>query len=598
MQPTMPLTKIGPYLLLAKLGEGGMAEVWRGQHTELGSQAAIKFLNQRYAGDADVEERFLNEGKRQAHLVHPNIVSVFDYIQQNGRSFLVMRYIDGPGLDKVLDGQAGRPLSLEDTVNISRDVLSALAYAHKQGVVHRDVKPSNILIGTNGQAFLMDFGIALAAKEPRATRTGTFMGTPEYMSPEQFSRPKDLDHRSDIYSFGCVLYEMLTGRPPFDRRSDKEGTTDFQILDQHLRQLPSPPRVMDRVISPKLEYITLRCLAKQPNDRFENCEQILGLLNSPDAEAQFLPGWTDPSFPDAQQPPAVRKTVVESRPGPHRPAATTGRRQETVLEGIPLPDKGLSQPEEPQRPPKKRWLVPAAVGGAAAVLALTVLLIWAPWVHQPKPPVKDATKTEAPKTEAPKTEATKAEAPKTAIPKTEVPKTEVRKTEATKTETPVEKIEVAPPPPKIGFHSDLSSIEQGQFATLIWSASNADQLRIDPDIGTVSGQGQQRVQPDRDTTYTLTATGPGGTVRSSISIIVNIPKAPTSGVLSCAGRPVGPRGEVVFDDLPPGKLKFTWDRASWLLLVGKGAAGNKQLTLAPRHPGVPPTCQVRWEIAP
>jgi len=177
--------KVGQYTLIRKIGEGGMAEVWEARHDQLGSRAAIKFLLPEFARNKDLQERFLNEGKRQAQLQHPNIVPATDVFQIEGRSHLVMPYFEGQNLEVRLKKE-NPPLTVLEVRSITGDILSALEYAHSMGVVHRDVKPSNMLIDPTGRVLLMDFGIALAlTEEQRLTRTNTSMGTPDYMSPEQ-----------------------------------------------------------------------------------------------------------------------------------------------------------------------------------------------------------------------------------------------------------------------------------------------------------------------------------------------------------------------------------------------------------------------------
>lgn len=268
--------RVGQYTLERKLGEGGMAEVWEAHHIRLGSKAAIKFLLSKLAGDPDLEERFLIEGKRQAKLQHPNIVHAIDFVQQDGRSYLIMQYVDGENLETKLNQQHG-PLSLQDVHAISWDVLSALDYAHSVGVVHRDVKPSNILIDKSGRVWLTDFGIALAlSEEPRLTRTGTAVGTAIYMSPEQIVRPRSVDARTDIYSFGCVLYAMLCGHPPFG----EGGETDFYIKDCHVRTPPPPLVYSNPSISPLLEQVVQKCLEKDPARRFQTCGAVMPALDA------------------------------------------------------------------------------------------------------------------------------------------------------------------------------------------------------------------------------------------------------------------------------------------------------------------------------
>jgi serine/threonine protein kinase len=271
---------VGQYVLERRIGEGGMAEVWLARHRSLETPAAIKFLNSMYAGQPEIEARFLGEGKLQARLtqlnVHgANILPVFDYMEEEGRSYLVMRYIEGFGLDDRIR-RANGPLPTEEVLSISRDVLGAMGYAHSQGVIHRDVKPSNVLLENGKRAFLMDFGIALARNvADRRTRIGAVLGTPHYMSPEQIEASRDVTPVSDIYSFGCVLYEMLTGQTPFDPHNE---ATDFDIRRMHVSEMPRSPDKLNASAPRELTEITLRCLAKRPGDRFPDCETILRQL--------------------------------------------------------------------------------------------------------------------------------------------------------------------------------------------------------------------------------------------------------------------------------------------------------------------------------
>ena len=264
---------LNQYVFVEKLGEGGMGQVWRGRHTQLDYEVAIKFLNPQFAHDADLQERFLNEGKRQANLHHPHIVRAIDFISEAGHHYLVMQFVAGMGLDARIEESRG-PLAVEESIDISRQVLSALGYAHRKGVIHRDVKPSNILMDENGQCYLTDFGVALAAGQQRMTRTGTVLGTAYYMSPEQIRRPHTVDHRTDIYAFGVVLYEMLTGVPPFDA----EDGNEFLVKQAHVEQVPRRPSSLNPAISKPLESVVLCALAKEPGDRFQDCEEMIQTL--------------------------------------------------------------------------------------------------------------------------------------------------------------------------------------------------------------------------------------------------------------------------------------------------------------------------------
>ena len=248
-----------------------MAEVWEARHDQLGSRAAIKFLLPEFARNQDLQGRFLNEGKRQAQLQHSNIVPAMDFFQVEGRSYLVMQYVEGQTLEVRLKKE-NPPLTIQEIRSFTRDILNALGYAHSKGVVHRDVKPSNMLIDPNGRVLLMDFGIALAmTEEQRLTRTNTSMGTPDYMSPEQITRPMDVDFRSDIYSFGCVLYAMLSGNPPFT----SEGATAFAIHDRHVRAAPPPLVYRNPQIPNTVKSVVLKCLQKDPSNRYQTCAEII-----------------------------------------------------------------------------------------------------------------------------------------------------------------------------------------------------------------------------------------------------------------------------------------------------------------------------------
>jgi eukaryotic-like serine/threonine-protein kinase len=388
--------QLGQYLLVEKLGQGGMAEVWKARNQFLGTFAAIKFLIPGFAGHAETEQRFLGEGKRQAQLRHSNIVSAFDFLYSEGRSYLVMEYIEGEGLDeKLLKLRA--PMPLEAVQAISRDVLAALDYAHAHEVIHRDVKPSNILIENGGRALVMDFGIALAANEQRITRVGMAIGTPEYMSPEQIIGARNIDHRTDIYSFGCVLYEMLTLHAPFEVPQGA-GETDYLVKEMHLRQPPLPPRQLNPAIPEHIDIAVMRCLEKQAADRFGSCHELL-------AEISRTPSK-----------PAYARTVMESavadasvgiapplRPGtsPRVPSAT---QYEPTLSSATIPSTPVTaQPPQERnishdssKPPRSPalWITGALL---CAILAAAGAYFF---LHQNKeaPPPQEQAKNETPNT--------------------------------------------------------------------------------------------------------------------------------------------------------------------------------------------------------
>lgn len=267
--------QVGKYILERKLGEGGMAMVWMARHTDLGKAVAIKCLSTRLTTNPEYEQRFLSEGRRQAGLRHPNIVEVVDFLVKGDDRFLVMDFVEGLSVSAYQKQAGGGPLPLELVDSVGWEIGQALEYAHKKGLIHRDVKPSNILLDPENKAYLTDFGIALAVGEDRLTRTGMAVGTVHYMSPEQIARPREIDHRSDIYSFGCVLYDMLTGRPPF---VPAEGDTDFTVMNGHLTQQPPPVHTLNPQVPPAVEHVVNKCLAKDPNDRYETAGEMARAL--------------------------------------------------------------------------------------------------------------------------------------------------------------------------------------------------------------------------------------------------------------------------------------------------------------------------------
>ena len=267
------------------LGEGGMGQVWRARHNLLNRAFAIKVIAQELLADPKFESLFLQEAGTQAELQHPHIIPTTDFFVEDGLHCLVMPYVEGQSLEERLDRnrdpQTGKrlPLPLDEALGIARQVLQALDYAHQHRVIHRDVKPSNILLDRRGNAYLTDFGVALKMDKPRTTSTGKVVGTSAYMSPEQIQRPREMDHRTDVYSFGCVLYEMLAGGPVFETEG-VEGDTDFFIKESHVKRMPEPlsKRNPKANVPEKIEAIVMKALAKNPNERFAGCGEFARAL--------------------------------------------------------------------------------------------------------------------------------------------------------------------------------------------------------------------------------------------------------------------------------------------------------------------------------
>ncbi|MCA9910546.1 MAG: serine/threonine protein kinase, partial [Anaerolineae bacterium] len=211
---TLVGTRLGPYEIIEEIGKGGMATVYRAYQPSIGRFVALKIIHRAIASDSKALERFQREARLIARLEHPHLLPVYDYNGEHDPPYIVMRYLEGGTLKDALEAGA---IPLTDTVHILRQVSAALDYAHRQGVIHREIKPSNVLIDTEGNAFLMDFGIArLVESESGITQTGFAVGTPTYMSPEQGMGLHNVDGRSDIYALGIVLFQMLVGRAPFE----------------------------------------------------------------------------------------------------------------------------------------------------------------------------------------------------------------------------------------------------------------------------------------------------------------------------------------------------------------------------------------------
>ncbi len=274
------------YTILREIGEGGMGKVYLAENATIGQQVAIKVLDPVLARNSELRERFNQEARIQVALQHNNIVRIFNAQSSDELSFLVMEYIDGESLDKVLRRRG--KLSADEAIKIMRQVLDAVGYAHSKGIVHRDLKPSNILVCADGTAKVTDFGIAKVLGDTKLTRTGTSMGSPDYMSPEQVLGKKDIDHRTDIYSLGATLYEMLTGRPPFVIENGGTSDSDFLLKQAHVRNNPIDPRSFNGLITDAVSECILKSLIKHPEGRFSSCSLFADFLrNTAESETKL-----------------------------------------------------------------------------------------------------------------------------------------------------------------------------------------------------------------------------------------------------------------------------------------------------------------------
>ncbi|WP_318202383.1 protein kinase domain-containing protein [Streptomyces sp. SCL15-4] len=266
----------GRYRLTHRLGRGGMAEVFAAEDVRLGRTVAVKLLRADLAEDPVSKARFTREAQSVAGLNHHAIVAVYDSGEDTvgGQSvpYIVMELVEGRTIrDLLMNAEAPGP---EQALIIVSGVLEALAYSHQHGIVHRDIKPANVIITHSGAVKVMDFGIARAlhGASTTMTQTGMVMGTPQYLSPEQ-ALGKAVDHRSDLYATGCLLYELLSLRPPFT------GETPLSVVYQHVQDIPVPPsQVTEGTCPPELDGLVMRSLAKDPDDRFQTAEEMRGLV--------------------------------------------------------------------------------------------------------------------------------------------------------------------------------------------------------------------------------------------------------------------------------------------------------------------------------
>jgi serine/threonine protein kinase len=314
----------GAYRVVRKLGQGGMGAVYLGEHTLIGRRAAIKVLQHERSSQRENVERFFTEARATSAVEDPGIVQIYDFgVTTSGTAYLVMEYLDGEALSARL-----RRLTLltpHHALRIARQVAGSLASAHALGIVHRDLKPENLFLVRDGEASagerckILDFGIAKLGDEGRErfqTRTGSVMGTPAYMSPEQCNDTGKIDHRTDIYSLGCVLFHLLTGRPPFD--VDGVGAT----IAAHLKETAPPPSSLATHVPPSVDPLVARCLAKRPEDRFSSmlelqqaCDAVLAQL-PPEPTVMARPVVSTITRPDATTTlgTSVGQTTASGRP--------------------------------------------------------------------------------------------------------------------------------------------------------------------------------------------------------------------------------------------------------------------------------------------
>lgn len=353
----------GRYELQNLIGRGGMADVWKARDHRLGRDVAVKRLRADLASDDTFQARFQREAQSAARLNHPNIVAVYDTGETQDPTtglqvpYIVMELIDGHTLRDVL--RDGRKILPRRALEFTQGVLEALSYSHAAGIVHRDIKPANVMLTREGYVKVMDFGIARAVADTSATMTQTaaVIGTAQYLSPEQ-ARGETVDNRADIYATGCLLYELLVGRPPFI------GDSPVSVAYQHVREIPAPPSSLDSEITQQMDAITLKALAKDPTDRYQTAKQMRDdidrLLSG--REPLAIRTHADPEADTEEQThlvPAAAATATATRPAPAAAAQRDG-----------VTPARTESPEEPEEPRRKRWPIALVTILVVALVAL------------------------------------------------------------------------------------------------------------------------------------------------------------------------------------------------------------------------------------
>ncbi len=383
----------GRYELLDRIGRGGMAEVFRAFDRVLERRVAVKVLTVDGAEDETLFDRFRREARTAASLTHPNVVSVYDTGIDDDVHYIVMELVEGPSLVDVLRREG--PLEVPRALEVIRPVANALAAAHAQGLVHRDVKPGNILFDRTGNPKISDFGIARVVSA--ATQTSAVYGSALYMAPEQ-ARGATVDGRADIYALGCVLYEMLTGHPPF------VGDAALAVVYQHLNASPEPPSRLRPNIPTVLDAIVLRALAKDPAERYPQMDDFRGDL---ERFAAGLPPLTA-AGPDLER--------TRRLGGPAETAVLGGMAAGADPTALIRPPSVVTHEEEVLAPPPQRsqavaWIIMAVV--VLILAALATYLVFAltraeepPPLPVPPPPAPSVTPTPPRQTPRPKAKAT------------------------------------------------------------------------------------------------------------------------------------------------------------------------------------------------
>jgi eukaryotic-like serine/threonine-protein kinase len=408
---TIPQVLLDRYEVGPLLGAGGMAEVYEGRDRLLARRVAIKVLQSQYARDQSFLLRFKREAQAAASLSHPNVVAVYDTGSEDGTHFIVMEFVDGRTVKDIIRQEG--PLYPARAAEICADVCAALVAAHARGLIHRDIKPGNVMLTPDGKVKVMDFGIARATTSETITQTAAVIGTAQYISPEQ-AQGQAVDYRSDLYSLGCCLYEMLTGTVPFT------GATPVAIAYKHVREDPTPPRMLNPDVPPALEAICLKAMAKLPDNRYQTAAEFRSDLE------RFRNGE-----------PVLATPLLDSAATTQAIPGRAGAADQTAMLGGTAADRatsyGYAEPEE-QRRMSVGWVVLSllalvAVGLIAFLITRAVTDTGTPTTTAVAPttattaPTTTQQTTTAPTTTAPTTTRPTTTAPTTTAPTTTAPTT-------------------------------------------------------------------------------------------------------------------------------------------------------------------------------
>jgi serine/threonine protein kinase len=356
---------LGNYRILSRVGVGGMGMVFLAEHPHIGKKVALKVIHRELAGNKEVVSRFLNEARAVNQIGNEHIVEIHDFGQtDNGEHFFIMEYLEGRTLAMEL-ARSERGIAVPRALHVGAQIASALAAAHAQAIIHRDLKPDNVMLierlGDRDFVKLLDFGLAkfLADGDSRKlTAAGVVLGTPQYMSPEACESRPGLDHRSDIYSLGILLFQMLTGIVPFG------GDSMGEVLVKQVAQPPPAPRGINPDIPPAVEQVLLRCLAKDPNARFQDMAQLRDALLDPNQYLASAPPIVAAATPDARtvfaarrsqlvnaqhsMPPQQQQAPYQQQPLPQPPAGADAQKTMMAADGMAAPS---APPEMPAAPP-------------------------------------------------------------------------------------------------------------------------------------------------------------------------------------------------------------------------------------------------------